>query len=432
MKKLPPETLYQISCYLPFKDCYTCLSVCRFWFYSFQRALYETVHIHSETQFHLFTQSLTESGRFVKSLHLHNQTTSCLEPNCAPIKITQEQLKTINCYCPQLEVFDFDPSQWKHLELTGLRPWKYMQRCAPLRHISFDVFPTIFGMGLTFLKLDLVFEPVLVPFLSKIQTLTHLVLHLKFKQNGEMNRLLSCIHQHLLWLHTLEFTYTTRSEITLSNLLKKPSLKSLTIQTPSSVWFEFIQNCYPNLEELVLYDIDPLDSKLLAPLVRHLSLRTVTLHGSHQILCESLSQELNCSSVEKLSVSMYAYQSIDILQYAPRQLQSLQLFLWEYHTPGFCPQLVSLELTFPHAIHPRYPYTAFLIDTFLEAMPQIQVLALIGAEIQVLDQSLCDLDTHSRFALRIFRLTQGRYQNQTTVQAYLDLCCPLLKQDNKS
>ncbi|KAG1455340.1 hypothetical protein G6F56_007089 [Rhizopus delemar] len=415
MNKLPFETLCQISDYLSFEDQYSCLFVCQFWFYSFQRILYKNVHVYSNTQFDLLVQCLSKSwqGEFIKALHLHND-----NKNQSCIKVSQEQLKIINDMCPQLEIFDFDPSQWQHLTLTAIKPWKKIVRCAPLRSLKLD-FLSVFGTALTFLKLNSTFSHSLVPLLSQLSTLRHLSVHLIFEQPEDVGQLLESIHLGLPLLDTLEFMCPTPSYLFLSDFRQQSRLKSLVIQAHSSEWYPFIQTNYPSLESLSLYNVLCTNSPLLN-LIRHLPLRSLFLQGLHDILTEPLKLELDNHSLQHLEVQMESFQSLSTLS-TPYQLHSLRLYLWDY-TPlvGSCHHLVSLELVFPRAIRPRYPYEPFLIDVFLSKMPRIQHLSLTGAEIQVLYQNLVDLEPR-KTSLQHLALTHCRLQNPKTTQAYLDL-----------
>ncbi|KAG1143981.1 hypothetical protein G6F37_000031 [Rhizopus arrhizus] len=488
--RLPPEFLHQISAYLSFQDCYNCLHVNRFWYHAFQRVLYRVINIYSDTQFKklidslCFSKSLKEeyhNGHLIKALYLHNsiqynETVDFLEDLDDPyyvkhINITQKQLVLLNDLCPQLEIFEFDRSQWKHLQLTAeMKQWKYIIRCSPIQHSTFlySPFTSIFGSCLTYLNINYCYssqqEDELTSFLYLIPTIEHLVVEILFKNTQSrlnISKLLQNIHTALPKLHTLEFIRTNPSRHEppasvydsniLSNFAEKPNLKSLTIQghIDSIKWFEFIQNNYPHLQDLSINQLATsrfgtkwMWQQALVNLIRSLRfMKSLTIGGRNapQLLSKGLALELKAPTcpVENLYIDFKTYQAIESCQFlliiaafGLRQLRFLRLRVWE-QTPGWsgvtlnlfqCRQLVSLELSLSKGLMDQYPFTPFLMDHFLENMPQLQELSLVGAEIQVLHTNF------STFSLCSLSLVQSRVQNHQLVFSYLSLCCPRLKQ----
>ncbi|CAO3661633.1 unnamed protein product [Rhizopus stolonifer] len=497
--RLPPEFLHQISNYLPLQDCYNCLYVCHLWYHAFQRVIYRNINIYSDTQFKRFITSLCFSknikeeyhnGRFVKALFLHNdiqynETVDFLEDLDDPyyikhINIAQKQLVLLNDLCPQLEIFEFDKSQWKHLELTTqMKLWKHMERCAPIQHSTFLDFPftSIFGSSLTYLNINYCYssqqEDSLTSFLYQIPTIEHLTVDILFKNHQNHRRILSIsrllqnIHTALPNLHTLELVRSNPSRHEppasvydsniLSDFTEKSKLKSLTIQghVDSIKWFEFIQENYPYLEDLKINQLATsrfgtkwMWQQALVNLIRNLSLmKSLTIGGRNapQLLSKNLARELkapNCP-VENLYIDFKTYQAIEscqflmiIAEFGLKQLRFLRLRVWQ-QTPEWsgvthnlfeCRQLVSLELSLSKGLMDQYPFTPFLIDNFLENMPQLEELSLVGAEIQVLHSDIMCLNTLSTFSLTSLVLIQSRVQHHQTVFSYLSLCCPRLKQ----
>ncbi|KAI9255292.1 hypothetical protein BY458DRAFT_520357 [Sporodiniella umbellata] len=481
---LPAEFLYQISGYLPLQDCYNCLYVSRLWYRAFQRVIYRTINIYSDTQFKKFLSSLCLS----KSLHndiQHNETIDFLEDLDDPyyiknIEINQKQLMLLNDLCPQLEIFEFDKSQWKHLEInTQMKLWKHMKQFAPIHHSTFLDFPfmSVFGSSLTYLNIDYCYssqtEEAMTSFLYQIPTLEHLTVDIFFKGHQNTRRMLNIskllqhIHIALPNLHTLELVRSNPSRHEppaavyesniLSNFVNKSTLRSLTLEghVDSIKWFEFIQDNYPYLEDLKINQLATsrfgtkwMWQQSLVNLIRNLSqMKTLTIGGRNapQLLSKNLARELKSPrcTIQNLYIDFKTYQAIEscqflmiIAEFGLKQLRFLRLRVWQ-QTPEWtgvthnlfeCRQLVSLELSLSKGLMDQYPFTPFLIDNFLENMPQLQELSLVGAEIQVLCSDVAQLDTLRTFSLSSLVLIQSRVQHHKTVFSYLSLCCPKLKQ----
>lgn len=492
--RLPSEFLHQVSTYLSLQDRYNCLFVCRFWYHAFSRIIYKTIHVYSDTQFKQFIHSLSHNGHFVKSLCLHSSAQYSHEPidsledledprYVKPININQEQLELLNVLCPQLEIFEFDRSQWKHLQLTKqMKLWKHMIRCAPIEHSTFldSRFISIFGSSLTYLNINYTHVPEqeadLISSLHLVPTLKHLALETFFNDTQQpmttsivsISKFLEQIHTELPYLQKLEFIRTNppkhepltsvhNDSNLLSNFTKASQLKSLTVQgyIDSIRWFEFIQNNYPHLEELKINQIATsrfgtkwMWQQALVNLIRQSRcMKSLSIGGRNtpQLLSTGLALELKSPAcpIEELYIDFKTYQAIEscqflliIVAYGLRQLRFLRLRVWE-QTPGWsgvthnlfqCRQLVSLELSLSKGLMDQYPFTPFLIDNFLENMPQLEQLFLVGAEIQVLYNHLVDLNTQFSFSLHTLTLAQSRVQNHHTVFPYLSACCPHLKQ----
>jgi hypothetical protein len=144
-----------------------------------------------------------------------------------------------------------------------------------------------------------------------------------------------------------------------------------------------------------------------------------------------------------LYIDFKTYQAIESCQFllvvashGIRQLKYLRLRVWE-QIPGWsgvtfnlfqCKHLISLELSLSKGLMDQFPFTPFLIDHFLENLPQLERLVLTGANVQVTYKHYIDLKLDQQYALETLELYQSKLENHTVVFQYLSSCCPKLKQ----
>ncbi|RCI05682.1 hypothetical protein CU098_000556, partial [Rhizopus stolonifer] len=240
--------------------------------------------------------------------------------------------------------------------------------------------------------------------------------------------------------------------------LSKPSrLKTLTLHghVDSVKWFDFIAKSYLELEDLTLTQLSTSQfgtkwmwQGALVHMIQSLpSLKSLTLGGKNipQLFSKGFALELKKSTcpIKDLYIDFHTYQAIESCQFLMvvashgiRQLKQLKLRVWE-QIPGWsgvtsnlfqCQQLVILELSLSKGLMDQFPYTPFLIDDFLDHLPQLQDLVLTGAQVQVTYNHFEDLNKEDRqFALRKITLCQSRLENHETISKYLSFCCPKLE-----
>lgn len=420
----------------------------------------------------------------------YNETMDYLEDLDDPhyinhIHLSQTHFESLSMYCPQLEVLQFDKHQWNHLILSNvISNWDHISNLPPIQHqLLPHFFPLFKSPYLTHLNIDFAFDPIendsshFTSLLNQVSSLQHLTLEIFYKQQQHqimdsaplnISNLLQQIHTALPNLKSLEFICTNpprheppaavyESNNILASFKEKSSLKSLTVQghIDSIKWFAFIYENYPELEELKIIQMATsrfgtkwMWQQALVDLIRNLRcMKSLTIGGRNapQLLSKGLALELKSPTcaVENLYIDFKTYQAIESCQFlliiaafGLKQLKFLRLRVWE-QTPGWsgvtfnlfqCRQLVSLELSLSKGLMDQYPFTPFLIDNFLENMPQLEELTLVGAEIQVLYKHLEDLDIKTVFSLHSLTLIQSRVQNHPTVFSYLSKCCPRLNQ----
>lgn len=476
--RFPSEFLQKVSIHLSLQDCWNSTLVCRSWHHAFQRALYKKVYIYSDSQLEQLILSLSNHGYLVKELHLvsttSHETTAYIEDETVKthIQLDQDTLSVLNKLCPLLEVIDFDLSQWNHFQLNKASiQWKQMRSCGTVRYADFNPsFLSVFGSNLT--RLHMTHYPQdlegLVENLRDLPTLKDLTLEILFDDHDDGNmmipssRHLEKMHGYLPRLEKFNFMRSKTphheapafSHDVLVPFSQPTSVLSLTLHghVDSIQWFKFIARNYPNLQELKLSQITTsrfgtkwIWQTALVELIRSLpSLQLLSLGGKNipQLFSKSLLIELKTCSIENLNVDFQTYQAIESCQFllslashGLRQLRHLSLRVWE-QIPGWsgvtknlfkCHGLISLHLSFSKGFMDQFPFTPFLIDRFLENLPQLKVLSLTGANVQVMYQHFKDLDLNE-FALEELSLTQCKVENHETVFQYMSTCCPKLNQ----
>lgn len=485
VNKLPTEFFQKVANYLSLKDCYHCLFVSRLWHHTFQRTLYKTIRISSEDQLESLGISLPYYGHLVKEIYFTTKEEDILQQEVSIVNTTQPQsvvntlldqasITKLNEFCPLLEVFDFEVTQWTEIDLSQLSVhWTRMRSCAPLYFsdlIKQDFF-MVFGNNLT--KLHIGYYPdemnQLVNKVSAFNQLQDLTLEIILENDqvpwnnssGHLER----IHMALPQLKTLRLIRqrTPRQE---SNALvgsdyllpfEKPTqIETLSLHghVDSVKWFEFIISNYPHLKELRLTQLSTsrFGTKFiwqngLVDLINALpQLKSITLGGRNipQLFSSSLAKALKnpTCAVQNLYVDFETYQAIESCQFllviamhGLQQLRYLRLRVWE-QIPGWsgvtnnlfqCHGLVSLHLSLSKGLTDQFPFTPFLIDHFLNNLPQLQVLGLVGANVQVTYNHFEDLD-FGVFALKQLELSQSKVENYQVVFQYLSACCPQLNQ----
>lgn len=484
INRLPSEFLQQVTTYLSLEDYYNCLYVCRGWHRIFQRALYKSVYIYSDAQLTGLLKSLHTSynGHLIRELYLvtPNEFTTNIDfitPRKS-IHLSQESFEFLADTCPDLEVLEFDTSQWEHITLAPSRiVWKYMKQCAPIQLSCFNAsfLSTFSGSRLTTLHIShgpeeleaLVFKLGAVP---NLEILTLELIYDSIDQIDNpslpLSKYLQQVHANLHRLEKLTFisSKTQRQESSasahdphyLSAFVTPSNLKSLTVQghLDSVHWFEFIRKSYPHLKELTLnhfassrFGTKWMWQAALSYMIQSLPLlKSLSLGGTNapQLFSGKFALELKkpSCSIENLCIDFQTYQAIESCQFllvvgthGLRQLRQLRLRVWE-QIPGWsgvtsnlfrCQQLVTLELSLSKGLIDQFPFTPFLIDHFLIHLPQLQNLALVGANVQVTYNNFMDLDKeNTHFELQKLELIQSKVENHETVIKHISFCCPKL------
>jgi hypothetical protein len=484
INRFPSEFLQQVTTYLTLQDYYNCLYVCRGWHKTFRRALYKKVCVFSDAQLTELLKSIQTSynGHLIRELYLVNPnestTSNDMIATLKPIHLSQQNFELLAETCPELEVLDFDISQWEHITLDPtVIAWKYMKRCAPIQYSIFNspFFSTFSGFRLTTLHVSHNPEELesLVTKLDVVPNLETLTLQLIYDNIDQIDnpplsvsKYLQQVHANLRRLKQLTFIRnktphqeppaSSHDPNLLSVFLEPSNLRSLTLQghIDSVKWFGFIHQSYPHLKELTLnhFTSSRFGTKwvwqtALAYMIQSLpSLKSLTLGGKNapQLFSDKLALELKkpACSIENLYIDFQTYQAIESCQFllvvgshGLRQLRHLRLRVWE-QIPGWsgvtsnlfrCKQLVSLELSLSKGLIDQFPFTPFLIDQFLIHLPQLEHLTLIGANVQVTYNSFVDLDKeNTHFKLEKLELVQSKVENHETVFKYLSFCCPKL------
>ncbi|GAA5806528.1 hypothetical protein HPULCUR_012064 [Helicostylum pulchrum] len=475
VNKLPTEFLQKVSTYLCLQDCYECLFVCRLWHHTFQRSLYKTICIQSTEQLDQFIKSLSCYGHLVKEIHLSRLRDTVPQINQSMfstqksfVEFDQDILQQINRFCPLLEVIDFGVSQWKSIDLNQLVLWNRMRGCGPVYFRKLDCgFLSVFGSHLTKLhvghfpqEMESVVEKVVA-----MSTLQDLTLEIILNDADDIVTLpwsdfLQKVHDGLpkLKKFALIRDKTPRQEPNNNNnidcllpFITPTKLEYLALHghVDSMKWFQFVTRNYPCLKELKLTQLSTsrFGTKWmwqcgLVDLIAGLpQLRSLTLGGRNipQLFSDGLIKELkkpNCS-VQNLYVDFETYQAIESCQFllavathGLRQLRCLRLRVWE-QIPGWsgvtsnlfqCHGLISLHLSLSKGLVDQFPFTNFLIDHFLKHLPQLEILVLVGANVQVTYNNYVDLEQHT-YSLRKLELIQSKVENHEVVFRYLSACC---------
>ncbi|ORZ00503.1 hypothetical protein BCR43DRAFT_485334 [Syncephalastrum racemosum] len=122
-------------------DLYTCLFVCRSWYFALIEVLHEQVTIRSRAQMRRFMKALRTShdenprpvGTYLRELKLEYEIAGPL------VGIDVFDFETLPYYLPKLEILDFSPRIWRSLRFSGiLTVWKTMQQLPAFRepHLS--------------------------------------------------------------------------------------------------------------------------------------------------------------------------------------------------------------------------------------------------------------------------------------------------------
>lgn len=484
-RKFPAEFLYLISKHLSFRDHYQCLCVCKSWHSTFQRVFYRKIYIYSDKQLELLLEALQQHasyyGNSIKEIYLVSEKDD-YDPYAAQpkhITLSQAHIELFSSYCPDLEVLEFDISQWENIKGLDIETtWTRMRRFAPIRYSNFNSqFLSPFHGVATLTHLHVQYNPdELEDFIEKIHRvplLEELTLEEALISNDDqliqlplLSQFLKRLHQALPQLKKFSFirssTPTQESSVpshdTLLPKFTQPSnLRSLSLQghVDSIKWFEFLSSNYPYLEELELARLTTsrfgtkwMWQNALVQMIQSLPyLKTLKLGGKNapQLFSKSLALELNkpACSIQHLYVDFQTFQAIESCQFLLlvashgfRQLKFLRLRVWE-QIPGWsgvtsnlfhCQQLVSLELSLSKGLLDQFPFTPFLIDHLLSNLPQLENLTLIGANVQVTYNHFADLDTENKhFALQKVELRQSKVENHENVFLYLSQCCPDLE-----
>lgn len=484
--KFPTEFLQKLTTHLEIKDCYNCLFVCRFWYLTFQRALLKKVYINSNQQLEQFLNFLQNStfnnGHLIKELYLNTVTEE--EEEQETVQLSQQQFEFINQFCPLLEVIQFDASQWKNINLRELVKWKQMRAChAPIIYSTLNDTLAVFGSkNLAKLHIQHSVDELeqLVDQLDTIPTIEDLTLEeiplITIINNNNNNNNIPILSKQLekitislpklkrinLIRNNEEAQQQQQHETSADNNFLQPfkqpcgQIKSLSLhgQVNSLKWFEFITKNYPSLTELKLtqFTTSRFGTKwmwqhALVQLIQSLPLlKNLTLGGRNipQLFSSSLVKELNSQDcfVDNLYIDFQTYQAIESCQFllliqqeGIKQLKYLRLRVWE-QIPGWsgvtrnlfqCHQLTTLELFLSKGLMDQFPFTSFLVDQFLNHLPQLENLSLTGANVQVTYKNYADLDMNT-FSLKKLELIQSKVENQTVVFLYLSACCPQLNQ----
>ncbi|KAG2229143.1 hypothetical protein INT48_008095 [Thamnidium elegans] len=434
VNKLPTEFLQKVSTYLCLQDCYECLFVCRLWHHTFQRNVYKTIHIQSTEQLKQFIISVSCYGLLVKEIYLSRLIDTVPQINQSMfstqktfVEFDQDTLLQINRFCPLLEVIDFGVSQWKGIDLNQLVLWNRMRGCGPIYFRKLDRgFLSVFGNQLTKLHVGYIpqeMESVLKKVVT-MSTLQDLTLEIILNDDDDIVT--------LRW----------------SDYLQKVH-EALHGHVDSMKWFQFVTRNYPCLKELKLTQLSTSrfgtkwmwQSGLVDLIVGLPQLQSLTLGGRNipQLFSDGLVKELKkpTCSVKNLYVDFETYQAIESCQFllavathGLRQLKCLRLRVWE-QIPGWsgvtsnlfqCHGLISLHLSLSKGLVDQFPFTNFLIDHFLKHLPQLEILVLVGANVQVTYNNYIDLEQHT-YALRKLELIQSKVENHEVVFRYLSACC---------
>ncbi|CAO3623745.1 unnamed protein product [Mucor hiemalis] len=478
----PSEFLQKVSSHLSFDDWYQCTLVCRFWYHTFQRILYKRIYIYSENHFEELIQLLSTShtGILIKELHLVRSSTYknpafpddfTYVPPDETLKLSHQRFELISKLCPRLEVIDFDITQWKHINLENTTAvWSKMRSCAPIYYSQFtSTFTSVFGVNLSSLYISHYAQDQdeLIKRLGLLATtLQDLTLELVFRDDVETAIPSSCMEEINKTLPRLQKLNLIRNKTPHHEITAHDNHILIPFQTPSKVeslslhgqvdsiqWFEFISQSYPSLKELKLTQLSTsrfgtkwMWQHSLIQLMQSLpQIKSLTLGGRNvpQLFSKGFAMELkrpDCP-IQDLYIDFKTYQAIESCQFllvvashGITQLRFLRLRVWE-QIPGWsgvtsnlfqCKNLVYLELSLSKGLMDQFPFTPFLIDHFLENMPQLERLALTGANVQVTYNHFEDLNTTSRFALQSLEIYQGKVENHTAVFRYLSTCCPHL------
>lgn len=486
--KFPPEFIQQVATYLTLQDCSNSLYVCKLWFHIFQRSIYRKVYIYSDNQLQKLLESLTQSfelyqnsyhnGLMIREIHLVKEKNTLLDPrNQEPkrhVHLSQKTFDLLAKLCPELEILNFDISQWQHIKLnSSASSWKHMRQCAPISYMNFNAqFLTTFnGSKLSHLHLSHQPEKLdeLVGSLKYVSSLESLTLEMNYNENDAVSlpftKCLQQMHALLPRLNSFNFirTKTPHQESSASSqdphflsAFKQPchNLQALSLHghVDSYKWFDFISSNYPNLQSLSLTQLTTsrfgtkwMWQNALVHMIQSLpSLKSLTLGGKNvpQLFSKGFAVELQkpTCSIDNLYVDFQTYQAIESCQflllvqsYGLRQLKFLRLRVWE-QIPGWsgvtsnlfhCKQLQTLELSLSKGLMDQFPFTPFLIDHLLGHLPQLERLTLVGANVQVTYNNFVDLDKGS-FKLQELELRQSKIENHETVLMYLSSCCPHL------
>lgn len=486
--KLPPEFIQQVATYLTLQDCSNSLYVCKLWFHTFKRSIYRKVYINSDNQLQKLLESLTQSfelyqnsyhnGLMIREIHLVKEQNTLLDSrNQAqkqPVHLSQKNFDLLAELCPELEILNFDISQWQNIKLNpSASSWKYLRQCAPISYMNFNsqFFNSFNGSKLSHLHISHQPEELdeLVGNLKCVSNLENLTLEMNYNENDIVSlpftKCLQQMHELLPRLKSFNFirTKTPHQESPASShdphflsAFKQPcyNLQALSLHghVDSYKWFDFISSSYPNLQSLSLTQLTTsrfgtkwMWQNALVHMIQSLpSLKSLTLGGKNapQLFSKDFAVELRkpTCSIDNLYVDFQTYQAIESCQflllvqsYGLCQLKFLRLRVWE-QIPGWsgvtsnlfqCKQLQTLELSLSKGLMDQFPFTPFLIDHLLGHLPQLENLTLVGANMQVTYNNFVDLDKGS-FKLQKLELRQSKIENHETVFMYLSSCCPLL------
>ncbi|CAO3630958.1 unnamed protein product [Mucor fragilis] len=490
--KLPPEFLQQVATYLSLQDCTHALYVCKLWFHTFQRSVYRKIYISNQHQLQQLIASLTQSynlyqhsyhnGLMVREIYLqHEQPTAVLNPRHEEhqqkqqhVHLSQENFDLLAKLCPELEVLEFDITQWQYLTLNPVtNAWKHMRQFASIHYVDFapQFLATFSGAKLSHLHLSHQPEDLseLVASLQHVPNLEHLTLEMNGNDNDTvpppLSSCLQQLHAHLPRLDSFAFirTKTPHQEASVAShdphflsAFPEPcyTLQSLSLHghVDSYRWFDFISSSYPRLRSLSLTQLTTsrfgtkwMWQNALVRMIQALpSLKSLTLGGKNapQLFSKSFAVELRKPTcpIDDLYVDFQTFQAIESCQflllvqsYGLSQLKFLRLRVWE-QIPGWsgvtsnlfrCKQLQTLELSLSKGLMDQFPFTPFLIDHLLGHLPQLENLALVGANVQVTYNNYVDLDK-GVFRLEKLELRQSKIENHQAVFMYLSFCCPRL------
>ncbi|KAF1807255.1 hypothetical protein V8B55DRAFT_1463924 [Mucor lusitanicus] len=439
--------------------------------------------IASLTQSYDMYQHSYHNGLMVREIYLlHEQRTSVLDPRHDEegqqqhrVHLSQENFDLLAKLCPELEVLDFDIAQWQHLTLNpATHTWKYMRQCAPIHYVNFAPrFLTTFS-GTKLSHLHLSHQPedldALVGSLQHAPNLEHLTLEMNYSDNDtaiaaspSLSSCLQRLHAHLARLKSFNLIRTKTPHQESSAASHDPhflstfaepcyTLQSLSLHghVDSYRWFDFIGSSYPQLRSLSLTQLTTsrfgtkwMWQNALVHMIQSLpSLKSLTLGGKNapQLFSKGFAVELRkpTCSIDDLYVDFQTYQAIESCQflllvqsYGLAQLKFLRLRVWE-QIPGWsgvtsnlfhCKKLQTLELSLSKGLMDQFPFTPFLIDHLLGHLPQLENLALVGANVQVTYNNYVDLDKGT-FGLKKLELRQSKIENHEAVFMYLSFCCP--------
>ncbi|KAG0164186.1 hypothetical protein DFQ30_010387 [Apophysomyces sp. BC1015] len=427
-EKLPSEILGNIATYLSRKDLCTCLRVCRSWNTALISALYNTIVIHSRSQFKRFCKTL-------RNTELHNP----LGHLVRKIRILayfsyRGNLFQLPKLCPFVTEIDFDQT-WDPEDLVILPKFKHLTRIPCVAICESPSTPLdVFQKHITSLCITLYNYPEWIDLIPKLPCIEDLKVSFFDPETSHNSGYITLsnvemLHNSLLHLRSLTMDSVSTHGDMPEHITPCDTIRSLS-WTPvrSRLWGLYFARKYTNLKELHLnvsrFNDDVNEEVItLAKSCRHLesffchgyNTRPYVTHRDALKILHEIGAPLTSFSLHEWDYPTYAatvdsfhrtVSKIDLGKVTTMKIRKI------IEPLKACLSLVHLELI--------YVRCDLEIDCILDNCKSLKVLDIVSQTIIVSNKPMA----FNKHGLRTLKLSANEIED--SVFRHLSECCPRL------